>query len=53
MIMEEREGNFVKALEFIKGCVLSQLSGDIRIIEKLYLNNDQPAIFYLDKNKKK
>jgi hypothetical protein len=52
-IMEEREGSFDKALTFVKDCALSQLSGDIRLIEKLYLDKDQPAIFYIDKNKKK
>lgn len=52
-IMEERGHSFNQSLDFIKDCALSHLSGDLRLIEKLYIDIDQPAIFYLDKSKKK
>ena len=52
-ILEERTRDFPKSLDFIKNCALSQLTGDIRLIEKIYLDSPNPAVYYLDKNKKK
>jgi len=48
--------SFDKALEYIKDCALSSLTGDCKLIEKMYLgdrNTEQPAIRFLDKNRTK
>lgn len=50
-LLTEKYGNFGQALEFIKGCALSNMSGDIRLIEKIYLENKQPCMWYLDKKR--
>jgi hypothetical protein len=45
--------DFNRALCFIKDCALSSLSGDCRLIEKIYLNDsqEQTPIRYVDKNR--
>jgi len=49
--------NFDRALEYIKECALSNLSGDCKLIEKIYLGGrnqfEQPSIRFLDKNRAK
>ena len=45
--------NFDKALEYIKDCALSQLSGDCKLVEKIYLSNEQKNIRYVDKSQTK
>lgn len=49
---------FDKALDYIKGCALSDLSGDCRLLEKIYfeaikeklVDNDSIPIYYTDKS---
>ena len=45
--------SFDKALEYIKDCALSQLSGDCKLVEKIYLSNDKKSIRYTDKSRTK
>ena len=53
-MLTEEYGNFSQALEYIKDCALSNLSGDCKLIERIYLNNsEQKAIRYTDKNRTK
>lgn len=51
--LTERFGNFSQALDFVKGCALSQLSGDVRLIEHVYLNSQRPAMWFLDRKRHK
>ena len=53
--MLTEEWGFDRALGFIKDCALSHLSGDCKLLEKIYFaNRDAEApIRYLDKNRKK
>jgi hypothetical protein len=51
--MLTQEWNFDRALGFIKDCALSNLSGDCKLIEKIYLSNEQSSISYIDKNRTK
>ena len=53
-VLTERYGDFHQALEFVKGCALSQMTGDLRLIETIYLDSDEhPAFWYLDKKRQK
>ena len=52
-MLTERLGNFGDAIEYIKDCALSDLSGDCRLIEKIYLGADDPQIHYIDRGKTK
>ena len=59
-MLTQRLGNFDKALEYIKDCALSSLIGDCKLIEKIYMEGQQPtvnsttpAIRYLDKSRTK
>lgn len=52
-LLEEKFGDFPRALEFIKNCALSHISGDVRLIEHLYLETNQPAVFFFNKKKQK
>ena len=46
--------DFERALGFIRECALSSLSGDCRLIERIYLNqNNESGIHYVDKNRTK
>ena len=48
---------FEQALEYVKGCALSDITGDVRLIEKIYyadrkdIDNDQPPIEFLDRKR--
>lgn len=45
-------GDFEKALEFVKNCALSKLTGDCKLIEKIYFESNVEAempIRYIDK----
>jgi len=47
-------GNFDQALEYIKDCALSDLSGDCQLIEKIYVNKkEQTNICFVDKSRNK
>ena len=53
-MLTERLGNFTKALECIKDCALSNLTGDCNLIEKIYFNqseNQEKPIRFMDKNR--
>jgi hypothetical protein len=57
-ILTERFGNSNQALEYIKGCAWSDITGDSRLIENIYLSRgdldqDQVSICVLDKAKTK
>ena len=47
--------NFDKALEYIKDCALSNLTGDCKLIEKIYFDKDDKPnnIYYTDKSRTK
>lgn len=44
---------FDKALGFIKDCALSEVSGDCKLLEKIYFTGKEPPIRYLDNNSRK
>jgi len=46
-------GNFDKAIEYIKDCALSNVSGDCKLIEKIYLSCENETIHFSDKIKSK
>ena len=57
-ILTEKWGNFDRALEYIKNCALSSLTGDCKLIEKVYFGgqpdekiSQPPPIYFLDKNR--
>ena len=54
-MLTQQYGNFERALEFIKDCALSQLSGDCKLINKIYFESqkNQPSIQFLDKKRTK
>lgn len=53
-ILTEQLG-FDRALEFIQNCALSNLTGDCKLLERIYFEGveNDPPIRYLDKNKTK
>jgi len=53
-MLTEEWGNFDQALAYIKDCALSSVTGDCKLIEKVYLEcQDPPSICFLDKNRTK
>ncbi len=50
-MLSERVG-FDIALEYIKDCALSNLTGDCKLIDRIYINNSD-SIHYIDKKKTK
>lgn len=52
-MLTDRMGNIDQAIEYIKECALSNISGDCKLIEKIYLSSDRDNIHFLDKNKSK
>ena len=53
-LLTNQMGDFRQALEFIKDCALSSLTGDCKLLEKIYFNSnsdDNVPIKYLDKNR--
>ena len=46
-------GDFERALDYIKDCALSNLTGDCKLIAKIYLSNDDNSILYIDKGRTK
>ena len=54
-ILTQQYGNFELALEFIKDCALSQLTGDCKLINKIYFESqqNQSSIKFLDKKRTK
>ncbi len=53
-MLTEQFGDYDKALNFIKDCALSHLSGDCKLIQRIYFSNDvESPIRYLDKSRGK
>jgi len=54
-ILQESSGQFKmkskEALTFIKGCAISRLAGDCRLIERIYIKRPYPALMYGNKSK--
>jgi hypothetical protein len=52
-MLTERFSNFDRALEYIKDCALSSLTGDCKLIEKIYgqTNSEIPAIRFCGKHR--
>lgn len=49
-------GDFEKAIEFVKNCALSKLTGDCKLLEKIYFDNlieAEAPIRYIDKGQTK
>ena len=44
---------FDRAIEYIKDCALSSLTGDCKLIEKIYIENHPESITYIDKKRAK
>lgn len=53
--MLTEQWGFDRALEFIQNCALSNMTGDCKLLEKIYFDgvDHDPPIRYLDKNKTK
>ncbi len=51
--MLTKKWGFDRALEYIKDCALSNLTGDCKLIEKIYINDYPNSIHYSDKKKNK
>jgi hypothetical protein len=49
-MLTEKWDNYDRALEYIKDCALSSLTGDCKLIEKIYLGDSQ-SIYYIDKSR--
>lgn len=52
-MLTEQFDDFDRALEYVKDCALSSLSGDCKLIKKIYFDNGNHSIRYIDKNKQK
>ena len=56
-MLTEQWGSFEKALEYIKDCALSHLTGDCKLLEKIYMNNGNEngpkSIRFTDKSRTK
>jgi hypothetical protein len=53
-MLTEQWGDYDRALTFIKDCALSHLTGDCKLIQKIYFENNEIApIKYLDKSRNK
>ena len=56
-MLTEQCGSFEKALEYIKDCALSHLTGDCKLLEKIYMNNGNEtgpkSIRFTDKSRTK
>ena len=54
-MLKDRLGDFDRALDYIKDCALSEVAGDCKLIEKIYLESSQitPSICYANKSRTK
>jgi hypothetical protein len=50
-MLADKTGSFDAAIEYIKDCALGALSGDCKLIEKIYLDLGQQSICFMDKKK--
>jgi hypothetical protein len=48
-MLTEKMGNFGEAIEYLRECALSDVSGDCRLIEKVYMTTD--TMHYIDNGK--
>lgn len=48
-LMENKLGSFDRALEYIRGCALGGIESDRKLLQRLYLEGDQPTICYTDR----
>ena len=51
-MLTQRIGNFDHAIDYIKNCALSDVSGDCKLIEKIYFDESE-SIHYVDKSRSK
>ena len=51
--MLTQQWGFDRAIEYIKDCALSSLTGDCKLIQKIYIENHHDSINYIDKKKTK
>ena len=49
--MLSQSWGFDKALQYVKDCALSNLSGDVQLIEKIYFSGKETPIVFLDKKR--
>jgi len=52
-MLTHQMGDVNQAIEYIKDCALSDLSGDCKLIEKIYMSHDNENIQFLDRTKTK
>lgn len=52
-MLSDKMNNFNQAIDYIKECALSDLVGDCKLIEKIYCDQEEQQIFYIDKKKSK
>jgi hypothetical protein len=52
-MLTDRLGNFATAIDYIKDCALSDVSGDCRLIEKIYAVQNDRCSFTIDRKKSK
>jgi hypothetical protein len=51
-MLTNRLGTFGKAIEYLTDCALSEMTGDCRLIERIYMAEGQECIAYVDKARK-
>jgi len=47
-MLTDQMGDYNQALSFIKDCALSNLSGDCKLLQKIYFDRGQPSMNFLD-----
>jgi hypothetical protein len=52
-MLTQQWGDFNKAPDYIKDCALSSLTGDCKLIEKMYIDNQSNSICYINTAKTK
>ena len=50
-MLTDRMGNFHQAIEYIRECALSDVAGDCKLIEKIYLSPGNNNISFLDRTR--
>lgn len=52
-MLTDQMGNFDRAIDYIKGCALSDLVGDCKLIDKIYANQDHELSFTINLKRSK
>lgn len=52
-LLNQMTGDFTEAIEFIRDCALSEITGDVKLIESIYMQPGHEAVFYVDNKKQK